>query len=90
VRFSVSIDILSAQKGAKLLSPDTFPCLKIKILKMHLRPGHPAEEAYSAPPNLLAGFGEGNGKGREREGERERKSNGGESERNWEGKEGKG
>ena len=30
MRFSLSIDILSAQKRAKLLlPPDTFPCLKI-------------------------------------------------------------
>ena len=28
MRFSVSIDILSAQKGAKLLPTDTFPFLK--------------------------------------------------------------
>ena len=74
MRFSVSIDILSAQKGAKLLPTDTFPCLKCICGR-----GSPRS------PSWIWG---GEGEGREKEGEVERK--GGKNKRGGKEGEGKG
>ena len=76
MRFSASIDILSAQKGQTILPADVFVPQNIGLLKRWGAYSAPRDSALASCGRGGEGRREGRGKGKGREGIRERRGKG--------------